>query len=186
MKKCKVCKRELTGFKTKFCSHTCYLNNKSESAKRTVQLRKRDNPTKQCSICEQEFYPLRADHYACSKSCSKERSRQHQQIKRKSLRPFKIVKPMSSPKGNPFKNPVPLKIELKTTATFNLSDTTKDEVLAFLKAGGKIQKLPDEPAKKTPDVNIPFEYVDEDLYGGVQFGENSEQPSLDQTYGNQH
>ena len=90
---------------------------------------------------------------------------------------------MSSPKGNPFKNPTPLKIELKTTTTFNHCDSTKDEVLAFLSAGGKIQKLPDEPAKKTPDVIIPFEYVDEELYGGV---DNSEQPALEQTYGNQH
>ena len=93
---------------------------------------------------------------------------------------------MTSPKGNPFTNPIPLKVVLKTTASFNSCDSSKDEVLAFLKAGGKIQKLPDEPAKKTPDVNIPFEYVDEELYGGVQFGEILEQPSLEQVYGNQH
>ena len=184
MKKCKICKQERTGFRTKFCSNTCYLNHKSESAKRTIQLSKRDNPKKQCSICEQGFYPLRDDHYTCSKSCSKERSRQQQQTKRKAQRPFKIVRPMNSPKGNPFKNPIPLKIELKATATFNLCDSTKDKVLAFLDAGGKIQKLPDEPAKKTPDVNIPFEHIDDELYGTSP--QISEQPALEQTYGNQH
>ena len=183
MKKCKICSKELTGIKTKFCGNTCYLNHKAESAKRTIQLRRRDNQKKQCSICEQGFYPLRDDHYTCSKSCSKERSAQQQLIKRKAQRPLKIVKPMSSPKGNPFKNPTPLKIELKTTTTFNLCDSTKDEVLSFLQSGGKIQKLPDEPSKKTPDVTIPFEYIDEELYGGV---ETSEHPSLEQVYGHQY
>jgi len=184
MKKCKICSKELTGIKTKFCSNTCYLNHKSESAKRTIQLSKKDNPPKECSICKKKFYPLRDDHYTCSKPCSKERSARLQLLKRKAQRPFKIVKPMHSPKGNPFKNPIPLKIELKTTASFNLCDSSKDEVLAFLNAGGKIQKIPDEPSKKTPDVNIPFEYIDEDLYGTSP--EISEQPALEQTYGNQH
>jgi hypothetical protein len=91
---------------------------------------------------------------------------------------------MSAPKGNPFKNPIPFKIELKTTASFNLCDSSKNEVLAFLKAGGKIQKIPDEPAKKTADVNIPFEHIDDELYGASP--EISEQPALEQTYGNQH
>lgn len=75
------------------------------------------------------------------------------------------------------------KIEFKTTAEFNSSSTTKDEVLAFLKDGGKIQKFPDEPTKKTPSVTIPFEYIDEELYGTSDV---SEQPSLEQTYGNQY
>jgi len=186
MKKCKICSKKLTGIKTKFCGHTCYLSHKSERAKSRIKLSRRNNPKKQCSICEQEFFPLRADHYACSKSCSQVRSKQQQNIKRRSHRPLKKVRPMTSPKGNPFTNPIPLKVVLKTTASFNSCDSSKDEVLAFLKAGGKIQKLPDEPAKKTPDVNIPFEYVDEELYGGVQFGEILEQPSLEQVYGNQH
>ena len=34
MKKCVICKKELTGIKTKFCSDTCYLKNKSEKAKK--------------------------------------------------------------------------------------------------------------------------------------------------------
>jgi len=91
---------------------------------------------------------------------------------------------MEFAKAMPFLNSkyVP-KIVLKTTAEFNSSSTTKGEVLAYLKSGGKIKQFPDEVTKKTSDVNIPFEYTDEELYG---VSESSEQPALEQVYGNQH
>ena len=164
MKKCVICKKELTGIKTKFCSDTCYLKNKSEKAKRQVQLMRRRNPARKCSICEIEFFPVRETHYTCGKSCSKERARQHQQKRRNSSRPMKRVRPMDSPKAFPFQTSEtnPLKIELKTSASFSLNDSTKDEVQAFLDAGGKIKKLPDEPAKKTPSVNIQFEVISDE------------------------
>ena len=64
----------------------------------------------------------------------------------------------------------PLKIELLSEATFNSSDKTKDAVLAYLKGGGKITKLPDEPRGKTPDVNIQYELSPEELFGhGLEY-----------------
>ena len=184
MKKCKICNKELTGFKTKFCGDTCYLNHKSDSAKRLVALSQRDSPPRECSICKTEFYPIRDDHQTCSKPCSSIRSKQKQEERRVNNRKFKKVRPMEFAKTMPFLDSkyIP-KIILKTTAEFNSSSTTKDEVLAYLKSGGKIQQFPDEVVKKTSDVNIPFEYTDEELYG---ISEDSEQPALEQVYGNQH
>ena len=182
--KCKICKKVLSGYKKKFCSRTCYLNSKSASAKRRVALSRRDTVPKECSVCKTEFYPLRETHYTCSKPCSFIRTKQVRGKKKETNRKFKLVKPMEFAKANPFLHArYTPKIEFKTTAEFNSSSTTKDEVLAFLKDGGKIQKFPDEPTKKTPSVTIPFEYIDEELYGTSDV---SEQPSLEQTYGNQY
>lgn len=75
----------------------------------------------------------------------------------------------------------PQVIELKTSASFDLNEPTKDAVEAFLKGGGKIQKLPDEPTKKTPDVNIPFEHISDELYEGEVVAS-----SLERIYGNHH
>jgi len=184
MKKCKICNKELTGYKTKFCGNTCYLNHKSESAKKLIVLSHRDRSPKECSICKTEFYPIRADHSTCSKPCSSISSKLKQTERRVNNRKFKKVRPFEFAKTDPFLDSkyVP-EIILKTTAEFNSSSTTKDEVLAYLKSGGKIQQFPDEVVKKTSDVNIPFEYTDEELYG---ISEDSEQPALEQVYGNQH
>jgi len=177
-KKCHVCKKELTGLKTRFCGNVCYLNHKAESAKKHSASMRKKNPPKPCTVCGEEFHPLRADNTACSKVCSQEQAKIRQQRKRDQSRKLTPVKPMEKRK------PIVVvkdhtKFERVKVAEFCRGDKTKKHVLAYLQTGGTILKFPDEPRAKIPEVNIPFGHTNDELMGfGLEF-DHDEQIEID-------
>lgn len=169
---CFVCHKPLTGIKTKYCGDVCYQHYKNKNDK---EIRARRNaltrPPRNCHYCNKQFHPIRADHIACSKPCSYEHSKHLQKLRRLTRKPQPRVRPLDAgiPKVKPAPSE-PLKIELKTTAEFNTTSQFREAVLEYLKNGGKISRLPDEPQGKTPSVNIPFGYTPSELYGhGLEY-----------------
>ena len=165
-KNCIECKKELTGYRSKFCSDFCYFFRKSKAAKRIARLIRKNLPSKPCNICGKKFKPIREDHKNCSKPCSRMDQRNKRQ---KSLYPyqskeakrvrFSIVKPFSH-----IPTPLPLKIAKKriskhTNPLFCNSsseerDQLKNAVQEFVERGGIITKYPDEIPEKGESVKI--------------------------------
>lgn len=162
--KCYICQKPLTGIKTKFCGDVCYRKHKAEYD-RDIRLNRREQtPKRNCKYCGKLFQPIRENNVACSKPCSYDHAKQIQN-KRRKKNPLPKVKPMGGHRPGVILPATPVPIKLKTTAEFNVTSTTKDAVLEYLKNGGKISKLPDEPQGKSPSVNIPFGYTSSELFG---------------------
>lgn len=169
IKKCVICSKILTGTKTKFCGDTCYQGHKSARAIKQSALMRRRYPQIECTVCGTEFYPLRSDVCACSKPCSQIQAKRRQQGKRELVRKFQPAKPMEVLKPIVVREDHSL-LKRVNTAQFNDSDTTKPQVLKYLRSGGTILKFPDEPRAKTPSVGIRFGHSSDELMGfGLEF-----------------
>ena len=169
MLKCKVCSKELSGYKKKFCGDTCYEQHKRDCAKRRYELRKVKYPAVKCSICEIEFHPVRLNVTACSRSCSKIQGARRQKIRQAKARKFKPTRPFKSKQLQTAKQDQS-KFERVDTAQFNKSDSTKDAVLEYLGKGNTILKFPDSPRPKIPSVNIVNGHTIEAVMGfGLEF-----------------
>ena len=174
IKKCFICSKQLTGLKTRFCGDVCYLKHKAECAKKQKALMRRKYPTKNCTVCNKEFYPLRADNTACSKACSGIQAKNRQQEKRVKARKLTPVKPMEKRKPIIVKEDH-TKFKRVKVAEFCRGDSTKSHVLAYLQSGGTILKFPDSPRAKLPEVNIPFGHTNDELMGfGLEFDHNEQ------------
>jgi len=177
-KDCYVCKKELTGIRTKFCSDVCYLKHKAERASRQTALMRRRNPQRECTVCGEKFYPLRKDVTACSRPCSTIQARTRQQERRDRARKLKPVMPMEK------RLPIIVKEDHTTfervkVAQFRTGDPTKEHVLQYLQNGGTILRFPDEPRAKLPEVNIPFYRDFDELMGFGLEMEAEEQVEVD-------
>jgi len=170
---CSVCEITLTPPKTKFCSEKCYLQEKQAKAKKRIAMMRRMKPAIKCSMCNKDFFPLRADHTACSTPCSKQQAKQKRQDRLAKIRRFGRTKPMESIFESDIKDRKHRKIflaeqfiplsTLVTECTFNPSDKTKQEVQKFLENGGKITKFSDSPPNKTPDALPHTRQIREDM-----------------------
>jgi len=169
IKKCFVCSKKLTGFRTRFCGDVCYGKHKSASAIKHSAMMRKKNPARDCTICGEEFYPLREDNTACSKACSGIQAKKRQQEKRINARKLTPVKPMEKRKPIIVKEDH-TKFERVKVAEFRRGDKTKSHVLAYLQSGGTILKFPDSPRAKLPEVNIQFGHTNDELMGfGLEF-----------------
>ena len=165
---CVSCSKKLTGLRTRFCGDVCYGNHKTSRAKAQAEMMRRKNPSRNCTICGEEFFPLRQDNTACSKGCSQIQAKDRQKEKRAELRKFEPVKPLKV--RNPLVPVDQTKLKRVKTAEFRVGDTTKNQVLQYLRSGGTILKFPDEPRAKTPDVNVQFGHTMDELMGfGLEY-----------------
>ena len=169
MLKCLVCDKELSGYKKKFCSDTCYEQHKRDTAKRRYEKRKVKYPEVECSVCSMRFYPVRLNVTACSRSCSRIQCARRQKEKQARARKFKTTAPFKSKQLQIIKQDHS-KFERVDTAQFNESDSTKDAVLEYLEKGNTILKFPDSPRPKIPSVNIVNGHTIEAVMGfGLEF-----------------
>tara|TARA_R110000803_G_scaffold38224_1_gene82541 strand:- start:20 stop:493 length:474 start_codon:yes stop_codon:yes gene_type:complete len=143
---CVICKRELSGYQKKYCSRTCseYIKAKIQHRKFAKELGKRT-----CDICGTVFRPIRRNNIVCSRKCLSKRNAQMRKAERLQ---FNYVKP--------------LEFIQHTKPHFNKNcSENKSAIKAYLKTGGKITTLPTAPSGKSPDVNIKFGWIPNDLYG---------------------
>ena len=163
---CFICKKKLTGIKTKFCGDVCYSQYKAKADHDMRMNRRKQLPDRKCLYCGVQFLPIRADHIACGKVCSGEHSKHLQNIRRLKRKPMPKIRPLDS--GISTKTPAnPQLITLVTKAEFNPGSTFRDQVLKYLKGGGKISRMPDEPQARTPSVNVRFGYTPSELCGSA-------------------
>ena len=168
---CVICNEELIPPRKKFCSEGCYLTEKSEKEKRRVAMMRRMKPQRECTICSERFSPLRDDHTACSKFCSAIQAKKKRKERLAKIKKFGPTKPMESVFENDLKKHRKIFLEkritpvssLITSCEFNPSDKTKEEVLDFLRNGGKITKYVDSPPLKTPDALPHTRQIREDM-----------------------
>lgn len=165
-KTCLECKKELTGYRSRYCSDRCYYFRKKKAAKRLAALKKVHIPPIPCHICGTIFMPIRADHKNCSNACSRMDQRNKRknnlyayQANQDTKVKFEVVKPFSH-------IPKPLKVNISPKRITKHSDplfcnSTKREreklknaVLSYVEQGGLITKFPDEIPEKTESVNI--------------------------------
>ena len=168
---CVICNEELPPQRKKFCSEKCYLTEKSEKEKRRVAMMRRMKPKRECTICSEKFFPLRNDHTACSKVCSGVQAKEKRKERLAKMRKFGPTKPMESVFAKDIKKHRKIFLEkritpvstLVTSCNFNPSDKTKEDVLNFLKNGGKITRYIDSPPLKTPDALLHTRQIREDM-----------------------
>jgi hypothetical protein len=143
---CVICKRELSGYQKKYCSRTCseYIKAKIQHRKFAKELGKRT-----CDICGTVFNPIRRNNIVCSRKCLSKRNAQMRKAERLQ---FNYVKPLTFIQHS------------KPHFNKNCSEN-KSAIKAYLKTGGKITTLPTAPSGKSPDVNIKFGWIPNDLYG---------------------
>lgn len=168
-KNCHVCKKQLDGIRTKFCGDVCYLKHKSECAKKQKELMRRKYPPRNCTVCDESFYPLRDDVTACSKPCSRIQAKRKQQIRREKLAKF-VPEKLGRVRRVAVKKDAPIEVKRVNVAEFRNGDPTKRHVLKYLQSGGTILKFPPDPRAKTPDVSIKFGHTSDELMGfGLEF-----------------
>lgn len=180
---CYRCGIILTGFRTRFCTDSCYKKFKSERSKLYSLKYRFRCPEMPCEICGAIFKPLRKDVTACSPVCSQIKAKRKQQEKRVRVRKLAPVKPMGRIKPIHFDYEVtfhnnPLFVNSKKEAHTSL----KSAVREYVKAGGLIERQPTLPGAKIPAVNIKFGFECEEVsgFGYLHSEEKIEEALLDQ------
>ncbi len=146
--KCIVCNRPLSGFKKKYCSRTCaeYLKQKAQAEKFTKKPAR-----KPCVECGEFFQPVRLSHLLCSRQCLSKRNLKQKKEARRQLIYNPVIDTISH-----------------TKPIFNKNcSENKSAIEDFLKRGGKITTLPKAPAGKSPDINLRYGWIPEELFGSA-------------------
>jgi len=143
---CKVCRKELSGRKTTFCSSTCALMHKSEVDKINYRKHRPLRPKRLCLFCGNLFQPRGESHRCCNKVCREQLVLKRNRDKpNKGSQNTKFWLSPSTKKDRPHKklNPLP-----------TVNSEYSDQITEFLRAGGKIEVQPQQLNGRTPDVNI--------------------------------
>ena len=148
---CIICKKPLRGYQKKYCGGSCkdYQRQRTQSAKaaRLSILAK-----KPCVVCGGVFQPVRKANIVCSIACRITRNKMQKSTAR--------VRANCPPPG--------LRTSHHTKPHFNKNcSCNKKEILRFLKNGGKITRLPSAPVGKTPEINMAYGWIPEELFGSA-------------------
>ena len=155
---CVICSKKLKGFQQKFCSDSCRIFNKTEVVRKLRLKRKKKFPPKYCILCNKSFSPIRFAHIFCSIKC-----RDTANIaSRKEARHARGLRPAVSPMDL-IKSTIPKNTEKHSSPIFrpHCSDN-KNQILEFLEKGGEITKFPSVIARKTPDVNTAYVWLEDE------------------------
>lgn len=147
--RCIVCKRPLSGLKKKFCSLTCAQYLKQKKAQQEKFANKA--ATRPCVECGEFFQPVSRKHMTCSRHCLYERNLKQKKESRRQLICNSVITNVSH-----------------TKPIFNKNCShNKSAIEEFLKRGGRITTLPNAPAGKSPEVNLRFGWIPEELFGNA-------------------
>ena len=150
--KCVVCNRELKGSQKKYCGHSCSGYVKQENEKRRVI--RNLLPPRPCAVCGGVFQPVRRANIVCSRECG-------------IIRNVAMKKAAAAAKISARPKPV-LKIMRHTKPHFNQNcNSNKKEILRFIKKGGQITKLPSAPSGKSPEINMNYGWIPDELFGSA-------------------
>jgi len=164
---CVICKRPLKGAQQKYCGESCKVYNKIEVARKLRLKLKKKIPPKICIVCNKSFSPKRLSHAFCSIKCrdkfniSSRKEARHKRGLRPQIRPMDFLR-----------SDIPENLETHSIPIFNQNcSQNKNQILEFLKNGGKITKFRSATAGKTPDVNTVYAWIPEDLIDSSLFYE---------------
>jgi hypothetical protein len=147
--KCVVCENECLNGRKRFCSIACQRFFKQNSDKTHYRRSNPKRPKQPCLYCEKNFHPRAENNTCCCAECRELYVVKKRAEKKKSILEFPkfwLQKP-SKCKVAPPLNPLPTS-----------NSPHKKEIIAFKKAGGKIDLMSPQLDGRTPDVNLKSKY----------------------------
>ena len=154
------CGNLLTGMQSRYCSNTCYLNQRKDNERIHYREHNPPIPDRTCITCGKNYTPRISRQQCCSRICRSEHTKIKNREYRSKNKVFqRALKWWQSPDVE-----IVEKETVVTTVTGIENSAHQSEIEAYLKAGGKVKQLVPQVNAHTPGVTVPFHIKTDENY----------------------
>jgi len=154
------CGNLLTGMQSRYCSNTCYLNQRKDNERIHYREHNPPIPDRTCITCGKNYTPRISRQQCCSRICRSEHTKIKSREYRSKHKVFqRAVKYWKEPAAE-----IVERETVVTTVTGIENSAHQEEIELYLKAGGKVRQLVPQVNARTPEVTVPFNIKTDENY----------------------